>query len=49
MAAEGMKVAVGVFFTLFVSFIVVGYQGILPVLLKEGVYQNLWYALILTK
>lgn len=41
MAAEVLKVIVGVFFTLFVSFIIVGYQGILPVLLKEGVYQNL--------
>jgi hypothetical protein len=41
MAAEALKIAVGVFFTLFVSFIIVGYQGILPVLLKEGVYQDL--------
>jgi MFS family permease len=41
MAAEGLKVAAGVFFTLFVSFIIVGYQGLLPVLLKEGVFQDM--------
>lgn len=33
-----LRILTGIFFTFFVSFIVAGYQALLPVLIEEGVY-----------